>query len=55
MIKNTKWEMDSLKNRMNIYTKKDKYTTMYIRFDDKNNKIVFHIIESNVDLEIMKL
>ncbi|MBC7557055.1 MAG: hypothetical protein H7195_08870 [Chryseobacterium sp.] len=55
MTKNTKWKIDSLKNKIRIGTKKDNYSTIFIEVEQKNERVIFHLIESDIKLEMMKL
>ena len=55
MTKNTKWKIDSLKNKIKIGTKKNNYSTMFIEVGQKNERVIFHLIESDIKLEMMKL
>lgn len=55
MTKNTKWKIDSLKNKIKIGTKKNNYSTMFIEVEQKNERVIFHLIESDIKLEMMKL
>ena len=55
MTKNTKWKIDSLKNKIRIGTKKDNYSTIFIEVEQKNERVIFHLIERDIKLEMMKL
>lgn len=55
MTKNTKWKIDSLKNKIKIGRKKNNYSTMFIEVEQKNERVIFHLIESDIKLEMMKL
>ncbi len=55
MTKNTKWKMDFQKKRVKIGTKNDNYSTMFIVISKVKGKIIFHVQESNINLEVEKL
>ncbi|SEG12949.1 hypothetical protein SAMN05421847_1486 [Halpernia humi] len=55
MTKNSKWKIDPQKNRVKIGNKNDNYTTMFIEVERKNEKTIFHLTESNINLEVEKI
>lgn len=55
MTKNSIWKIDPQKNRVKIGNKNDNYTTMFIEVERKNEKTIFHLTESNINLEVEKI
>lgn len=54
MTNNSKWRLNKSKYAISIGTDLDKYSIMKIIIVEVNDKIIFHLSESELDLEVQK-